>query len=326
MPEPVLLEALAEPALWRWLARRATPQRGDVRLSQRNVYVLPSRPGLLYGAVLAAMLVASINYGLSLGYALTFLLAAIGLVSLLHTYRNLSGLVLRPGKAEPVFAGQIAEFTLIVVNPARLARHAVKLLAPGMARERVDDYAPSSEQLVTVALPTRRRGRMTMPRLTLTTTFPLGIWRAWTYWRPALDVLVYPALETPAAPLPEVMAAAGEGNGAGHGEDDIAAVRPYRAGDSMRRIAWKAVARSSSDALLTKQFDGGQRGELALDWYRMPSSLDPEACLSRLARWVVDAETAGARYALRLPGVEIELDTGAAHRARCLEALATASV
>ncbi len=309
-----------------WFSRRNGPQDGDVRLRQRNIYVLPSRAGLLYGGVLAAMLVASINYQLSLGYALTFLLAAVGVVSILHTFRNVAQIVMRPGRAEPVFAGQLAEFSLMLLNPTRHERFAIRMIAPGMARETLDDLPPGSEQLVKIALPTERRGWMPIPRLTLWTTYPLGIWRAWAYWWPATRVLVYPTPESPAAPLPELSAANGEGDGGGLGEDDIAAIRPYVAGDPIRRIAWKAVARSASDELLTKQFDGGQRGELMLDWRLIPAQLDPESRLSRLTRWVVDAENTGARYGLRLPGIEIEIDGGPAHRERCLEALALARV
>jgi hypothetical protein len=37
---------------------------------------------------------------------------------------------------------------------------------------------------------------------------------------------------------------------------------------------------------------------------------------------VLAAERAGAHYALRLPGVEIDTGHGEAHRAACLQALA----
>jgi uncharacterized protein (DUF58 family) len=302
------------------------PRHGDLRLAQRNVYILPSRPGMLYATVLAAMLVASINYSLSLGFMLTFLLGAVAVVAMLHTFRNLAGLVLRPGRAEPVFAGQPAEFNLLLMNPGRHERFAVQLRAPEMAAPELVDVAPASEQLVSIAIPAHRRGWMALPRIKLSTTFPLGLWRAWAYWHPALRVLVYPTPETPAAPLPETTAVGVEGQGAGRGEDDVAAVRPYRPGDSPRRIAWRAMARTASDELLTKEFDGGERGELWLDWNLLPAQLDAEARISRLTRWVLDAEAAGARWALNVPGRFVELDGGPAHRALCLEVLATLAV
>ncbi len=323
---PLPAEARPGPLYQRLIDRipgRSRPRAGDYRLTRRNVYMLPTRAGLLFAAVVLTMLVTAINYQLSLGYALTFLVASIAIVGMLHTFRNLATLTLRAGRADPVFAGQIAEFTLIARNETKLERYALSLNATGMAQPEFFDIAAEAEHFVAIALPARQRGWMQVPRLTLATTFPIGIWRAWARWHPALRVLVYPQPETPAAPLPARVATSGEGSARGRGHEDIAALRPYAAGDSPRLIAWKAMARTASDDLITKQFDGGDLGELLLDWSMLPSSMDPEARLSRLTRWVIDADSAGVRYALALPGVQVPTDLGPAHRARCLEALAT---
>lgn len=306
--------------LWINASRRHGP--GDKVLTQRHIYILPSKAGLLYATVLFAMLFASMNYQLSMGYALTFLLAGIAIVSIFHTFRNLSGLTLRGGRVEAVHCGQIAEFTVMIGNPTKLERHAIRLFCEGMSTEAVVDVGNAAEQLVSIAVPTARRGWLDIPRLKIYTRFPIGVWCAWAYWQPAMRVLVLPTPESPPAMMPEYSAFASEGDGKGKGEDDVAAIRPYQVGDSMRRIAWKAVARTATDDLLTKQFDGGDRGELLFDWRMLPSHLDTEARLSRLTRWVVDADSAGTRYALNIPGFEAPLDHSPEHRARCLEALA----
>ena len=51
------------------------PLTDSITLTQRNVYILPTRPGLMLALTLLVLLVASINYQLNLGYLLTFLLA-----------------------------------------------------------------------------------------------------------------------------------------------------------------------------------------------------------------------------------------------------------
>lgn len=319
-PRPSLRNLIDRIALR--INRTRRPRSGDVRLTQRLIYILPSKAGLLYALVLFAMLSASMNYQLSLGYALTFWLASVGIVAIFHTFRNLSNLLLRPGRVEAVFAGQIAEFGLVLVNQSNRERHAIRMLGQGMSVEIVADLAVSSEHLSTVAIATEKRGWLTIPRIKLYTRYPVGLWGAWAYWYPGMRALVYPAPETPAAPLPEYTAATSDGNGRGKGEDDIAAIRPYQMGDSIRRIAWKAVARTGSDQLLSKQFEGGDHGELLFDWNTLPPHLDTETKLSRLTRWVIDADAAGIRYAMRLPGQSIELDHGSVHRQKCLEALA----
>lgn len=311
-----------------WIERMAPvlgvrgPHAGDLKLDRRRVYILPTRAGVLFGLALLTMLLTAINYGLALGYATTFLLAGVGLVSMLHTWRNLVGLTLRAGRAEPVHAGEIAELGLLLQNGAGGERYAIELTVPGTAQPTRIDVSAGTEQLVSVALPTGRRGWQQVPRMKLATTWPLGLWRAWAWWHPQARVLVLPRLETPAPPFPESGSSGTER--AGRGEDDVAAIRPFRAGDSPRRLAWKAMARTGGDTLLVREFEGGSGGQLWLDWDAMPPGLDVEARLSRLARWVVDAEAAGLDYGLALPSARLELAGGPAHRAACLEALALA--
>lgn len=298
-----------------------TAPPGEFRIGRRQVAVGPSAAGLLFGGALLAMLIAALNYQLTLGYALTFLIGGVAVIGLLHTLRNVSMLTLRGARADPVFAGQHAAFTLIARNATRFERFALALHAPGMAQPEHFDVPAGAEQFVSVALPTERRGWMTMPRFTLATTFPIGIWRARVRWQPAQRVLVFPAPETPPVPLPARSATDGEGSGSGQG--DLVALRPYADGDPPQRIAWKAVARTGSLDLISLQLGAAELGETTLDWDSLPASLDDEARLSRLTRWTLDADAAGMRFGLRLPGVQIAVDSGPAHRLRCLEALAT---
>ncbi|MCO5121189.1 MAG: DUF58 domain-containing protein [Burkholderiaceae bacterium] len=313
----------------RWLRRlerlipgRRGPVAGDFRLMQRNIYILPSRAGTVFIAAVLLMLLTSVNFGLSLGYALTFLLGSLGLVGMMHTFRNLSDLVLRPGRADPVFAGEFAEFGVSVRNPSRLERRAVALIAPGSVHAQFIDLPGGAQTNIAVPVRAERRGWIEAPRLLVQTRFPLGVFRAWAWWQPAMRVLVYPRPEDAGIPLPASrIDGAGSEGGAGQ-EDDLSALRPWSPGDSPRRIAWKAIARSDSADLLVKQFEGGEAGELVLDFDALPLQFDVEARLSRTARWVLDAEHASRRYSLRLAGRTIGPDIGPAHRADCLAALA----
>jgi uncharacterized protein (DUF58 family) len=298
------------------------PIAGEYRLNMRNVFVLPSQAGALFGAVLFAMLICSINYGLALGYGLSFLIFGAAVVGMMHTFRNMSALSFRPGRSEPVFAGQMADATLMVKNASTLDRFALRIDADSMTRTESVDVPAKSEQLIRIAIPAPERGWMSLPRLTMSTRFPLGIWRAWAYWHPAQRVLVYPQAETPAVPLPDSLSNEGDGQGSGGLEEDLAGVRPFQAGDTPRRIAWTAMARTGTDEMLTKHFEGGATGELSLDFEKLPGTLTLEDRLSRLTRWVLDAEAVGTRYELNLPGMQIEADSGVAHKIKCLEALA----
>ncbi len=290
------------------------PQTGPITLTRRRVFILPTRYGWLFGLMLLVMWLGSVNYNNGLGFALTFLLGGLGLVSILHTYRNLSGLTFSAGRVAPVFAGEQARFVVNVENPGG-PRDSIALQLPGAAPV-VCDVA--RQCAVTLARLAPQRGRLSMGRFTVSTVFPLGLFRAWSHLDLDIRCLVYPRRAAP-QPLPDAEPASSESS-SGRGTDDFAGVREYQSGDSLRHVHWKAVARQ--DVLLTKQFSGGAVSELWLDWQRLPPNMDAESRLSLLCRFVLDAHGAQLRYGLRLPGKDIAQGSGAAHQQACLEALA----
>jgi len=317
-----------------WIGRRHGIESGDVVLGHQRIFILPTRTGMAFWAVVGILLIGSINFGLQLGYLLTFTIVGLALVSLYDTHRNLSGLVLRGQGVTPVHAGDVAAFELTVSNPVPTDRYALNFSFVLPARRRRDpdkaheapmpgtwiDVPASSVCRLRVALPTRRRGRRQCPRIRLSTRFPFGLWRAWSYLQPELSTVVYPAPEIDAPPLPPEQSGHGESAGAVAGGDEFSGVRPYRPGDPRKMIAWRLAARS--DDLSVKFFESTSLGDVLLDFNALPAQLNVEQKMARMARWVLMAEAGNVSYALRLPGVELERSRGPDHAARCLEALA----
>ncbi len=308
------------PRLANWLYGFTPPERGTVVLVHRRVYIVPARLGWLFGATLLMLLIGSINYALSLGFGLTFLLAGLGLVGMVHTARNLARIAVSVGRAEPVFAGESAQFRLFLDGRAPFDRPAILAHHLGSGAQLVVDIPGGAVGEAVLAAPAARRGWLPLGRVMLETRFPLGLFRAWSYVEPEARCLVYPRPERSVLPPPASDAAAGSLQLQAIGNEDFAALRAYQRSDSPRHVAWKAVARSGD--MLTKQFSGEAASELWLDWQLLAASLGPEQRLSRLAGWVLAAERSGAHYGLRLPGVEIAPGRGTAHRAACLQALA----
>ena len=58
-----------------------TLRTDNLQPTQRNIYILPTRPGWMLAITLLVMLVGSINYQLNLGYMLTFLIAGAAVVA-----------------------------------------------------------------------------------------------------------------------------------------------------------------------------------------------------------------------------------------------------
>ncbi|MRR50727.1 MAG: DUF58 domain-containing protein [Rhodocyclaceae bacterium] len=304
-----------------WGVRGPTPEAAPIILTQRRIYVLPTQPGLAFALSIIVMLLGTINYSLSLGYVLVFLLAGLGISAILHAFRNLSRLNISPGRAESVFAGERARFGLHLFNPAAGDKLALRLSLAGESTILVDVPAQGHAN-IELSLPAPRRGWLALQRITIETTYPLGLVRAWAYAAPDLRCLVYPA---PAANAPPLRLGAGDEQGnraGGSGNDDFAGLRAHQLADSPHHVAWKAVARQADDDLLTKLFSGESSETLWLDWAKLPPGLDTETALAILTRWVLDAHAAGFAWGLCLPTKEFEPATGETHLATCLQTLA----
>lgn len=331
-----------------------------IRPGLRRIYILPTATGMAFALLLLALLAASINYSLGLGYALVYLLLSIGLLGMFHTVANLKHIELSPATPPPVFAGELAQCPWHVSAPApdrfgirlawvppvlsgfrsllqRLQRHGNRTLEAQNAIE----FALTSGETHRVLLPypTRERGRHRLPGIRLSSVFPLGFYCAWhlapppssrhpaqekaSHWP---DILVYPKpVEHPQLPLPPLTPQPGNGPAMMRGgDDDFSGFRTYQPADGLRHVAWKQVARRPEHApWLVKEFEGGAQPERSLD---LMSALrvhgDLETALSILTGWVLAAEALGERYSLRLPRQTVAASQGPQHLQRCLETLA----
>jgi uncharacterized protein (DUF58 family) len=308
---------------WRqwWEARLAPTER--ITLTQRNIFIVPTRAGLAFCLTLLLLLLASINYQLNLGYLLTFLLAGSALASMHMTHGSLRGLSLHLKPPAPCHAGSAALLEVVVTNSGA-ARHGLGFGAqseggrPALAWAEVDARGQSH---VTVACLFERRGHPTLPLLRIESRFPFGLFRAWALWRPAGRVWVYPAPEHPSTELPPAQAMPGDGRplrAASGGEFD--GVRAWRRGDALRQIVWKKVARTGT--WISRDARESTRQQLWLDWADTRLR-EPEARLSRLTAWVLAAEAQGLPWGLRLPGYELPPAEGHSHPHDALQALAS---
>lgn len=304
-----------------WQAR--LPLSDTTTLTQRNVYILPTRPGFMMALTLLVLLVGSINYQLNLGYLLTFLLAGSAVVGMHVSHATLRGMTMNLIAPDAQYAGASATIGIVLTNSRRSTRHGIGLAVLDWKHEDHwvwTDVPAQGSATVRVAFQPERRGLHRVPPLTAETRFPLGTFRVWTVWRPAAQVLVYPAPELFPPPLPEGEPRAGGGAQARiQSTGEFEGVRAYRRGDPLKLVVWKKAAKA--DELVSRDTQQAQRYELWLD-FAQTGAVGTEHRLSRLAAWVLQADKLGLDYGLRLPGQEIAPATGEAHKRRCLEALA----
>lgn len=305
------------PANGRPYTRPRQPEALPRRLDRRRIYVLPTRFGLFVAALLAAMLLGALNYNNNPAMLLALLLATVAIASTISAHLQLSDLQIDAVSAEPVHAGQPMRLRISLSRRDARARRGLEVAhAQAVAFGHVID----SEQIeVDLMLPTERRGWLDLERIRISTTQPLGLVRAWSWVWPDAPLLVYAAPATQAPPLPESggdpLHTRVRANG-----DELHQLRPYRAGDPQRSIAWKHSARR--DTLLVREYEQAVGVDVLLDW-RQLSSLPVEARIARLARWVDVAERDGRRYTLQLPGQPVlGPGNGSAHHHLCQRALA----
>lgn len=307
--------------LRRWLFRLGPDRQLPIILTQRRIFILPTATGVTYSAVLVVMLIGAINYNLSLGHALVFLLAGLGLVTMVHTFRNLAGLSIVPGRVEPVFAGETARFPLYLAGNRGDPRTALQLRFDDNPEARANVPADATAE-ISIPFAATRRGCLEPGRITLETRYPLGFFRAWSYPYPEMRCVVYPKPVARPLPPPTPIGEPGFSRGEA-GQEDFAGLRLRQPADSPRHIAWKAVARNiDAHPLLVKHFAGGASEELWLDWQLTADESDTELRLSILAGWVLAAESAQLAYGLDIPGCRLAPAVGSSHRDACLKALA----
>ena len=317
---PTRLSALLRAPLQGFFADRVGQAGSDgwVALEPRRLFILPTRSGLGYGLLLLVMLLGAVNYNNNLAYALTFLLAGLGLVTMLQCYRNLRGLRLRAGATRAGFAGQQVHFAIELAAPDGQARYAIGLHATDTPAV-LTQWPAGETAALWLARTAQRRGHLQLGLVTVETRFPLGLFRTWSRIRLSSAAWVYPRPAPTGRNFPRAPRRLSEAGDQGRGTDDFRGFRRYHPGDSLRHVNWKAVAREQG--WLTKEFGGDRVEELWLDWEQL-EGLGVEARLQQLCRWVLDADAAQRYFGLRLPDCELAPAQGAAQRERCLRALA----
>lgn len=318
LTSPARVRSAARARIGLWARNRQGTDTHSTRLVSGRVYILPTGVGLIYGLMTFAMLLGSMNYNNNLSFVLTFALVSLGLVAMHQCQRNLVGIEISFAGVEPIFAGQFAEFRIAVTNHARTDRYNIQLYAEGIGSER-EDLRPGESRVFQLDIPTSSRGWVRLPRFGIRTLFPFELFRAWAWLHMDLQGLVYPQPAERAPAPPPTETAHGHRQHDARGEEDFAGLRKFHSGDSPRQVAWKAFARSGE--LLSKQFSGA---DTSSQWFDLDqvNAESIEKRLSILTRWIIDAERTHADYGLRLPHCEIPPANGAAHRHRCLEALA----
>lgn len=301
----------------RWIQRRS-PQATRVELNQRKVFIFPTRYGFFFLLTAFLLFMGGVNYENSLILNLSFFLISLFLVAILHTFKNLSGLVLVAKGAKSAFVGESALFTIGLEQSSNRGHESLQVSWDGQRSERISVLSGAHQHL-DVSLKAALRGRFRPGRFKIQSTYPLGLLRTWSWVHLDLSAVVYPH------PVQcEYVGDGGDGEKDGvrkipSGQDEFEHLKQYHVGDSLKNIAWKKYA--NSQTLLSKVFYGVAGDTYWLKWNGVPAA-DAEMKLSMLCYWVIKYSEQERVFGLSLPSGDIDPGVGIEHELSCLRALA----
>lgn len=301
-----------------WLDRRIPPA-SSITLTQANVFIFPTKVGFAFAALQILLVLLAINYQSSLVYSIAFLLGSMFLVTILHTFRNLSGLRLEFHSARPGFVGEDIEFSIRLVRPRGRGREGIQLGWPGGIPQWAEVH-DSEADTVSLYVKADRRGWMKPGRLLVETYFPLGLLRAWTWVDLDAVALVYPKPHF--EPLPQGSSGRRDDGVLidPRGSEDFTDIRTYVPGDPIKHVLWRSYARTGGRELVTKRYASYLEPRLWLSFNDQPG--DVEERLRLLTGHALQAHRAGREFGLSMPSGRIEPGIGEAHLERVLRKLA----
>jgi uncharacterized protein (DUF58 family) len=300
-----------------WARRRQGEDRLPATITTRRVYILPTRGGAAFALLLFVMLVAGLNYANNVALLMTFLLAGFALIAMHLTHRNLVGVVVRSVAGVNAFAGEHGRLLVTLQSTASVRRFAIESEAEGSGRIGVT-IPETGTARADLDVELVRRGRRIIRRIKISTAFPFGLFRAWTYVHHDVSLLAWPVPRGRREPPAEATSGGDAPSVHRAGDEEWAGLREFRTGDSPRHVAWAAFARGRG--LLVKTYQSPAAHHRVFDLATVPGDL--ETRLEQLAAWVDAAHARGELFGLKLEGTEIATGSGSEHRRQCLDALA----
>lgn len=302
---------------YRWgnFFQKKRVDKDKVILSHKRIFILPTRKGLGFALLVFLLLVIAFVYNNNLAYLLCFLLASLFFISILHTFKSLVGLIISAGQAHSAYAGDAVIFDIYLDNPSTEKRFNLKI---SLENSKTINLNAKQKQGVKLDSVTTQRGWYLCKPITLSCSYPLGLFKAWSVLHFETKILVYPKPYVKSLPFPEIATEQPQYENR-KGQGDFYGLRAYQEGDSIRDIHWKSVAKGQG--LYSKNYSGEVLTELWLDYAQTPS-YDTEQRLSQLCRWVIDADNSGLPYGFILGGLKLQPSSGSSHCKKCLTALA----
>ncbi|WP_165381051.1 DUF58 domain-containing protein [Pseudoalteromonas sp. CO325X] len=300
------------------LLLRDKHKKKHLTLGHSSLYVLPSKLGLGFLLIAVLNFILAANYQNNLVQVVSYLMLVLVLMSLIQAYTNLKGLEVKFNNISDVFANQTPVLNITVCNNSRTS-YGVKVTWQGQCKE--VERVSQDAQVVLVSGRKCSRGKYPATRLQISTGFPFGLAKVWSYLEPHAHYFVYPSAQAHNTALTyEASENQGEVNALKpqSGNEEFYALNEYKQGADYRRISWKHFAKR--EQLLVKEFVSYQDAQYMLDYASLQGSVEQR--LSAMAYSIEQAKSTQTKLALRIGSTQFDADNSPSHYTNALRALA----
>ncbi|MBL4941490.1 MAG: DUF58 domain-containing protein [Colwellia sp.] len=314
----------------RWLSRRV-PSNFRHKLSNRNIFIMPTRFGFAYLLFDILLFLLGTNYQNNIILLLSYLLASLFITVMMHSFYNFSQLIFSSSAKQFTFAKQLAYFPInIHVDKARFDLNFHFVEQGSLLHTITLERCGSGESKVLLPFLANHRGVFNVGRVKVFSEYSLGLFITWTMLDFSHQLVVFPQQKKFNSNHHYLTGLDEQGTNISQqtslGVDDFDELKNYVAGESPARIAWKQLARGQGK--LSKHYQNQQGSLLWLKLTDMPSS-DIETKLSFLCFLILEYSSRELEFGLlldlashNLQTVKIMPNCGYQHQQNCLITLA----
>ncbi len=301
----------------RFLKKRM-PAASHHRLSNRNIFILPSKFGVSYLFAILVIFLLGTNYQNNLILLASYLFASLFFTGMLYSFFNMSKVEFQLTSQVYGYANQYISVPLKVLTGKD--RYDFSFVFKNNKTSHKAEL-PIGETVVNIPFYSGKRGLHNTGRLKISSEYIFGLFTCWTNLDFDCVVTTYPE-KRKFNQLQFINASQHEevnGSNIVEGGDDFGELREYRTGESNAQIAWKQLARGQGRLTKTTQQELGSTIWLSLD--DLPAA-PIETKLEMLCFLILDQHKHGTPFGLKLRNISIEPAVGNAHTHQCLSALA----
>ncbi|MGQ3887683.1 hypothetical protein ACQUW5_01470 [Legionella sp. CNM-1927-20] len=300
---------------------KARNQKGNPQeFGSKNIYIVPSAFGWAYAFVLITLFTAAINYQISLIFLMVFLLSLIGMGSAWEAHANLKGLALKLLAIDDTEEESLARIHLSI-QPNKKMRYCLSLQCRQQEPIAIEEAQLDAFKFI-LPLKTRQRGCFKLPSIKITSFYPLGLFKVWSYAYFDEQFYVYPKPVFPGF-WPTPVSVLDKNQVALAGDNEVYDLRQVENPWAQPNlIAWKIVAKEQGWYIKTMD---STKGDYWLFQLQDLPAMDLEGKLRYLSYWLQAAEANNDLYSLKLGMLTTKFSHGKLHLQQCLRQLATYS-